>query len=274
MTYSTIMAHMAVGTSNDGVLRVAAGLAERFNASIVGIAAAQPMGDLDCYATAEMMEVDRARVARGIADAEAQFRSTLRGRCPRVSWRSVAVTTSLADDVVREARAADLVVTGPDSGFSPINSARGVVVSDLILNAGRPVLLVPSDAHEPDLRCVVVAWKDTREARRATADALPMLALAGRVLVVEVAEVGELPLARARLEDVAGWLGRHGVASEAFALPSTGEASAQLHDFAGEHEASLVVAGAYGHGRLREWVFGGVTRDLLARADRCSLVSH
>ena len=274
MTSSSIMVHMDVGTPNDAVPRVAAGLAGRFGANVVGIAAAQPVGDTDCYATADITEADRAEVARRTAEAEGQFRSALRGRCPQATWRSVNAAMSLAEYVAKEARAVDLVVTGPDTGFSTINSSRSVVVSDLVLQAGRPVLLVAPDADELDLRRVVVVWKDTREARRAIADALPLLALAGRVLLVEVVEAVELPAARAGLSDVAGWLGRHGVASDVTALASTGDDAAQLRAFAREHEASVVVAGAYGHGRLREWAFGGVTRHLLARPDRCALLSH
>ena len=274
MTFSSIMVSMNVGTPNRGPLRVAACLAERFGASLLGIAGVQRMEDVDCYATADMFEGDRARIDEGIAQAEAQFRSAVTGRCPNVSWRSLDGTSSLGDDVVKMACSVDLIVTGPDHHFSTINASRGVVVSDLILGAGRPVLLVPADAEEPDLRHVVVAWKDTREARRATIDALPLLALADRVTIVEVAKVDDLSAARLGLADVRGWLGRHGVASDIEILTSMEDDGAQLRAFARENEASVIVAGAYGHGRLREWYLGGVTRDLVVRPERCSLVSH
>jgi nucleotide-binding universal stress UspA family protein len=274
MSFSSIMVSMNVGAPNSGPLRVAACLAERFGASLLGIAGVQRMDDVDCYATSDMFEGDRARINEGIAQAEAQFRSAVTGRCPNVSWRSVDGKTSLGDDVVKMACSVDLIITGPDSHFSTINASRGVVVSDLILGAGRPVLLVPLEAEEPDLRRVVVAWKDTREARRATLDALPLLAMAERVTIVEVAKGEDLPAARSGLADVKEWLGRHGVTSKATVLASIGDDGAQLRTFARENEASVIVAGAYGHGRLREWYLGGVTRDLVVHPERCSLVSH
>ena len=76
------------------------------------------------------------------------------------------------------------------------------------------------------------------------------------------------------VEDVVGWLERHGVVAETLACRSIGEDATRLNDIAQEQNADLIVAGAYGHSRLREWVLGGVTCDLLLRADRCSLVSH
>jgi nucleotide-binding universal stress UspA family protein len=62
--------------------------------------------------------------------------------------------------------------------------------------------------------------------------------------------------------------------AQAIVSPSGGEDSARLGELAREQKADLIVAGAYGHNRLREWMLGGVTRDLLMCADRCSLVSH
>lgn len=274
MTFSRIMVSMDVGLPNRGVLRVAACFAERFAASLLGIAAVQRMADVDCYAPPDMFEGDRARVDEGTAEAEARFRSAVTGRCPNVSWRSIDGKSSLADDVVRMARSVDLIITGPDSHFSTINTSRGVVVSDLVLNAGRPVLVVPLNAEEPDLQHVVVAWKDTREARRAIFDALPLLALAERVTLVEVAKVDDLSAAGVRLADVKRWLGCHGVASDVVILTSIGDDGHQLRAFAWENEASVIVAGAYGHGRLREWYLGGVTRDLVLHPEGCSLVSH
>ena len=124
------------------------------------------------------------------------------------------------------------------------------------------------------LEQVVVAWKDTREARRAAFDALPLLKKAAHVTVVEIAAEAELAMARVRVEDVVGWLKRHGVVAEALTLPSLYEDAGRLNAIAEQRGADVIVAGAYGHSRLREFVLGGVTRDLLLRADRCSLVSH
>ncbi len=76
------------------------------------------------------------------------------------------------------------------------------------------------------------------------------------------------------LEDVAGWLKRHRVAAEIIASASTGNDPARLQAIAREQNADLVVAGAYGHSRLRELVLGGVTKDMLLRSGRCTFLSH
>ena len=56
--------------------------------------------------------------------------------------------------------------------------------------------------------------------------------------------------------------------------PATGDDAFDLNTVASGGEADIIVAGAYGHGRLREWALGGVTHDLLSRAERCALLSH
>ena len=98
--------------------------------------------------------------------------------------------------------------------------------------------------------------------------------LADRVTVVEIAACDNLADARGRTEDVADWLARHGVAAAARAVVAANDEPTGLGDVAKELDAGLLVGGAYGHTRLREWVLGGVTRDLLLQPARCSLVSH
>ena len=84
----------------------------------------------------------------------------------------------------------------------------------------------------------------------------------------------ELEAAKKRLEDVQAWLQAHGIKAGILAAAATGDDAIRLNAIAREHKADLLVAGAYGHSRLREWVLGGVTHDLLLRAERCVLVSH
>ncbi len=77
-----------------------------------------------------------------------------------------------------------------------------------------------------------------------------------------------------RTRDVVDWLGRHGIAAEAIASAFSGSDHRRLHEIAHEYEAGLIVAGAYGHSRMREWIIGGVTRALLNDTECCSLLSH
>ena len=115
---------------------------------------------------------------------------------------------------------------------------------------------------------------DSREARRAIADALPILKASQAVDVVELVSEHEIEAARSRLADLADWLARHGVEANCFATPLSGTEHTHLAAIAKDLESDLIVAGAFGHSRLREWAFGGVTRDLLVRPERCTLVSH
>jgi nucleotide-binding universal stress UspA family protein len=118
-----------------------------------------------------------------------------------------------------------------------------------------------------------VAWKDTREARRAVVDALPLLHKAKDISVIEIVE-GEASrnAAQERVNDVAAWLKRHDVLAFPKVLHAASEA--EQIDRIWKTEADIVVAGAYGHARLREWVFGGVTRNLITRSQRCSFLAH
>jgi nucleotide-binding universal stress UspA family protein len=145
---------------------------------------------------------------------------------------------------------------------------------DLIMQAGRPVFAVPNFRDGVKLERAIIAWKDTSETRRAALDALPLLKALASVTVVEIALEDELPAARSHVGDVIGWLKRHGIVADSIASASMGDDSAQLNNIAKTQDADMIVAGAYGHSRVREWALGGVTRDLLHRADRCLLVSH
>jgi nucleotide-binding universal stress UspA family protein len=120
---------------------------------------------------------------------------------------------------------------------------------------------------------VVVAWKDTREARRAVVDALPLLHRAKDVTVVEVVEDNDhRAAAQMRVGDVAAWLGRHAITGVGRVIHAIEEM--QELDRLWQNACDLMVAGAYGHTRFREWVLGGMTRNLLTRSRRCSLLSH
>src|SRR5690606_4116934 len=105
---------------------------------------------------------------------------------------------------------------------------------------------------------IVVAWKDTREARRAVADAIPLLAAADEVTVVTVAAEND-PWISDGLSDVIAFLAAHRVKARSELIESRDEYT-DLLKFADYSNADLVVSGAYGHTRLREWAFGGVTR--------------
>ena len=276
MTYTTLMVHLELGHSNASLLGVAGDLAQRFDAGVIGIAMCQPMQIIysEGYVPADLIVQDREQRDKEVAAAEAEFRDVLQARVGRLAWRSAVTPDPLADYLAREARCADLIITGVDHNVSVFDHSRHVNIGDVVMHVGRPILVVPTAASGVSFDSVMVGWKDTRETRRAIADALPLLQKAAQVAVVEIVAEQELEAAQTRLDDVVRWLDCHGVAAEPIARASTGEDAHQLHAVALERNAGVIVAGAYGHSRVREWVLGGVTRDLLLRAGHYALVSH
>ena len=276
MTYATVMVCLGPDKSNDARLKVAGELAERFEAAIVGIAAAQfvpPMYFTDGDFAQGLIDQGEASIRKRLAELEDQFRGAVRHRSKRVEWR--AAMDFPARFILEEARCADIIVSG---GQRPAFSDAFALASpkDLVMQAGRPLLVAPDGASWLDLRSILVAWKDTAEARRAVADSLPLLRKAKEVTVAEILEEGgDRPAATARVRDVAAWLSRHGVSAAARVSENGGgDTVAQLDDIAGAAGAGLIVAGAYGHSRFRELVLGGMTEHLLAQTKRCVLLSH
>ena len=121
----------------------------------------------------------------------------------------------------------------------------------------------------------MIAWKDTRECRRAVRDALPLLQRAGQVLIAQIGEDGSEPAAKRALSDVTEYLVCHRVIVAAeIRQRSKGPAGTLLLQLAKDEGADLIVAGGYGHSRMGEWIFGGVTHALLAASPVCCLLSH
>ena len=276
MAFRTIMVHLELGRSNNGLLEIAGDLAQRSKADLIGIAGCQPVTIPynETYVSGDIIVEDRKEIEREIKETERQFRAATQGRVASVEWRSIITFDPLADFIAQEARAADLVITGPDIGGKFFDSTRRVGIADLVMQAGRPVLIVPHNRQEINLNHVVVGWKGTRESRRAIADALPLMKLAGKVTVLEIAPEQDIPSAKERLADVLNWLKRHDVLAKTEVVAAQGEDSLRFADLVRERQADLIVAGAYGHSRVREWALGGVTMDFLLNPDRCVLVSH
>jgi nucleotide-binding universal stress UspA family protein len=276
MSYATLMVHLQLGQPNKALLKITADLAERCKAGVIGIAVCQPMRIIynDGYVPGDIFEQDRKEIDEQTKAAEAEFRVALGGRIGTIEWRSAVTYQPLSTYLANEACCTDLVITGVDRNTSLFDTSRHVDIGDLVMQAGRPCLIVPAATADLALRHAVIGWKDTGETRRAIRDALPLLKAAARVSVVEIADKEAFAASRVRLQGVVGWLRRHGVEATAITSPSTGADAAQLNTIVAEQGGDLLVAGAYGHSRVHEWALGGVTRDLLLRADHCAMVSH
>jgi nucleotide-binding universal stress UspA family protein len=277
MTYATVMVSLALDQSNEARLEAAGQIAERFDAGIIGIAAAQfgpPLYLISGEQAQNLIDRGQASLKKRLSELEGQFREATKGRSRHIEWR--CAIDFPARYVLQESRCADIVVSG---GQSDAFSDPFVVASpkDLVMQAGRPLFIAPDNVNWVDLRSVLVAWKDTPEARRAVAASLPMLRKAKDITVAEVVEPGESRSAAvSRVSDVVAWLSRHGVSASEL-VPDTKEdrdVTVQLDGIAADVGAGVVVAGAYGHSRFRELILGGVTQHLIAQSTRFVLLSH
>jgi len=273
MAFRTILVQLDLDEAPGPRLQLARQLAGRFKAKLMAFAAAEadliaPVGDNGTGA-AEAMRMQVEEIEKRLDE--------IRGEVLKVAGGGQADWIGLVDDpstsLTRHARAADLIVTGP-CNRRPSRS-RGVIdPGSLILSAGRPVLVPAEDLAAVRAESIVVAWKDVREARRAVADAMPFLASARKVAVMTVAE-DDVAEARHSVADVGAFLERHGVSAQPVVIHD-GKMTAidAVEKVAAEIGADLVVAGGYGHSRLREWAFGGMTRSLLAKGGLHRLFSN
>ena len=168
------------------------------------------------------------------------------------------------------ARAYDLTIL-PKYGQPEIRS----IAEGLLFDSGRPVLLLPPGRGAGDrFDSVAIGWDGSRAAARALADALPVCAQAGTVELVAVTGEKELE-AGAALSDVVRHLATHGIDARAAEVPAQGlGAGSALLRHCERAGANLLVMGAYGHSRFREFVLGGATRSVLADAALPVLLSH
>jgi nucleotide-binding universal stress UspA family protein len=276
MTYATVMVGLSIDQPNEARLEIGGQLAERFGAKVIGIAAAEfspPLYFTSGEQAQKLVDQGRAAIKNRIADLESEFRAAMQNRVTEVEWR--CAEDFPARYIVQQARASDIIVVGEAGRGTIADLFVEVSPSDLVMQAGRPLLVVPDACNWLDLRSVLIAWKDTAEARRAVADALPLLHKASDITIVEIVEEqADRTAALSRVKDVAAWLSRHGVSASGQVPEQCGEAGGLLERIASEVGAGVVVAGAYGHSRLREWILGGVTRRLVNPSSRCSLLSR
>lgn len=174
-------------------------------------------------------------------------------------------------------RRSDLAVIGRPATTSSDAAIAHAYFAGVLLESGRPVLVVPegTSARMPPRRAVV-GWADTPEASRAAHDALPLLETAEAVDIVVVnAPKDSKDAVEESVEGLATHLRHHGVRAEV-TLCSSGRSpvSRALLEQAYRKQAQLIVAGGYGHGRMREWAIGGTTRELFHESSIPVLFAH
>jgi len=277
MSYATLMVQLQVGQPNGAVLDVAGLLAKDNKAAILGVAAAQDPNHLlaeDYVFLGDFAEKRASENRAKIAATEAEFRAALSGA--DIEWRLSLSYPSVTEYLAEEARGADLIIVTADPPAKSLPPAARFELADFVAAAGRPVLAVPAAAaKKPSFERAMVCWKDTPETRRAVAGALPLLRQSTYVSLVQAVTEDGSAAARQQMDLVCQWFERHGVSVDPMVLTHDDNDALRLRAEALAKDPDFVVAGLYTNNRLRERVFGGVSRDLLLNhLDRCVLFAH
>jgi nucleotide-binding universal stress UspA family protein len=276
MSYKTILAYLNDRRRAEAILEPAILLAARNNAHLIGlhVYAGVPAPPVSLPYGADFVKAIAAAQAKETEEIRDVFARMTANQPFVAEWRAEkGPRVDPTSTVIQHGRAADLIVTGqtdPDWEATPLVD----IAEHLALGSGRPVLVVPYVGRYPEIgRNVVIAWKPGRESARAVFDALPILRQAEQVQILEIGEGGRDGLSPDNAIALA--LARHGIkptvhASVAGDLSIGDDILSRLADMG----ADLLVMGAYGHSRMRELMFGGVTRHIARHMTVPTLLSH
>ncbi len=204
---------------------------------------------------------------------EPQWRAQLDAQGVQGEWQ--VAQGDAVESLCHASRWSDLVVVERPQ-LNPDAPTGWGLVSRTIFGASAPVIVVPETAPCKTVGThVAIAWNRSRGATLAIRGALPLLARAERVTVLE-GDPGENPFGLRWVPklDLRAWLERRGIDAAFHALDSTREPGAELLDAARRLDADLIVMGAWGHSRITELVLGGTTRHLFQNSDLPLLVAH
>ncbi|MHA6882030.1 universal stress protein [Ralstonia pseudosolanacearum] len=279
MTYASVMVHLDRSERAMHRLELAIRYAQAHHARLIAVYASfapSPNWFDMMEGAGYYWEEDRNR-RDGVRDVvHERFRDATKALPLETEWRSVDGDPVAL--VLREAREADLLIVGQRDPADPESFVAADFVETLILEAGRPVLVVPyAGSFTTVAQRLLVAWNGGRESARALHDAIPLMPEA-TVHVLQMMDGHPRHWAEeTTLGQVARALKAHGVDStveEASCAGSDVAIGEMLLSRAADFNADLIVMGAYGHSRLRELVLGGVTRTLLNTMTVPVLMSH
>ena len=269
----SILLHVEDGASLDARLQAALSLAHATNGHVTCLHATpiEAYTAFDSFGGVFVMESIIEALDEQEASVQARVEDFLRKE--DVSWEYCKSTGSIPHTILSYAALADVVVTGRSVHAG--QDARVAIgpLGDLVLKSRSPVLIPGLDGPSFDpLGKAMIAWNGSYEAANAVRGALPLLKLAASVEVVRVEEEEDTLFPSTRLLE---YLSRHDIHAELRIETIEREyIVAALVGCAQETAASHIVLGGYGHSRIGEYVFGGVTRSMLASSQVNLVMAH
>ena len=270
MTWARIMAPLSGSEGDKAVLEAGAAVAGAFGAQLSAVYTPADVADVMPWMGEGFMGGVQATALESLKQAAAVGETKARASVDALAFENkafLALQTPVWANLSAESRLADVVIFNdePGRGRGPLAEAFQEVLAD----EQRPVITA-----RPGLKIggvVAVAWDGGKEASRAARQAVPLLQKASKVVILTAPRATTRALDPARLQ---AYYAARGVTAEFEMLPDSGEAAPMLLYAAQKAGADIMVAGAFGHPRLQEFIFGGTTRSLLAADSPSLFLSH
>ncbi|MFC4291016.1 universal stress protein [Sphingorhabdus arenilitoris] len=265
-----ILVNAGIDDQMESRLQVALDFAHRFDAHLTFVQAQpyQSVMGIDMFGGAHL--IAEAMAASDSSMAEMRTKAEAKLAKEGVSWNWLEFIGQPAAVISDAARLCDLVIMSlGETGKSGQNSYRSLV-GEVVFGTATPVLAVPAGVQSMQFDRAMVAYDGGAEAAAALKAAVPLLSIANDVRIAEIEEKeSEFPITEASL-----YLSRHGINNEIETAFTKGSIEETLFDMASDWNADYLVMGAFGHSRLRETIFGGVTRYLMHETKIPLLLAH
>jgi nucleotide-binding universal stress UspA family protein len=270
MDWARIMAPLSGGEGDRRIVAAGAALAQAFDAELACVHAPADVADLIPWMGDGFMGGVQATAVESIRQAGAEGERAAKAVSEASGWKRtsfVSLKSPVWAALAMEGRLCDVVVfdAAAARGKGPLAEAFQQIVAD----EQRPTVVAKGPLKVGGV--VAVAWDGGKEASRALRTALPLLQKASRVVILAAPAASSRKIDPARLE---AYLTARGVACQVELLADAGDPAPALIKAAKAAQADILVAGAFGHPRLQEFIFGGATRTFLAAEGPSLFLSH